>query len=103
MSMTISPYVAGPSIPKPQTPTGNDSAARQGAWRIAQDFEAFFLSRMLDDMFAGIKTDGPMGGGQGESMFRGLLNQEYGKVIADTGGVGVADAVYREMIKLQES
>ena len=57
----------------------------------------------MDDVFAGVKTDGPMGGGQGESMFRALLNEEYGKIVAGTGGVGIADAVYREIIKLQES
>ncbi|MDA1098932.1 MAG: rod-binding protein [Proteobacteria bacterium] len=103
MSMNITPFVPGQAIPKPQVPTGDDSAARQGAWRTAQEFEAFFLSRAMDDMFAGVKTDGPMGGGQGESMFRALLNEEYGKIVAGTGGVGIADAVYREIIKLQES
>ncbi len=102
MSMTITPFVPGPSIPKPEALAGNDSAALQGARRAAQDFEAFFLSRAMDDMFAGIKTDGPMGGGQGESMFRALLNEEYGKIIAGTGGIGIADAVHREIIKLQE-
>ncbi len=102
MSMSVSPFGPGPAIPKPQAPIGNDSAARQGAWRTAQEFESFFLSRALDDMFSGVKTDGPMGGGQGESMFRALLNEEYGKVISGTGGVGIADAVYREIIRLQE-
>lgn len=103
MSMTITPFVPGQAVPKPRIPTANDSAARQAAWRTAKDFESFFISRTLDDMFAGVKTDGPMGGGQGESMFRALLNEEYGKIIAGTGGIGIADSVYREIIKLQES
>lgn len=102
MSMSINPFVPGPAIPKPQAPIGSDSAARQNAWRTAHDFESFFLSRSLDDMFSGVKTDGPMGGGQGETMFRALLNEEYGRVIAGTGGIGIADAVFREIIKLQE-
>ena len=42
MSMNITPFVPGQAIPKPQVPTGDDSAARQGAWRTAQEFEAFF-------------------------------------------------------------
>ena len=102
MSMDITPFVPGQSIPKPQIPTSDDSATLRNAWQSAQDFEAFFLSRAMDDMFAGVKTDGPMGGGQGESMFRALLNQAYGKIVASAGGIGVADAVYREIIKLQE-
>ena len=103
MSLGITPYVPGQTIPKPQIPTSNDSATKQHAWRTAKDFEAFFISRSLDDMFAGVKTDGPFGGGQGEGMFRALLNEEYGKIIGGNGGIGIADAVYREMIRLQES
>ncbi|MBT5079123.1 MAG: hypothetical protein HOK21_12825 [Rhodospirillaceae bacterium] len=102
MSMSITPFIPGGAIPKPQVPVGNGTDAEKGAWKTAQGFESFFISRMMDDMFAGIKTDGPTGGGQGETMFRALLNEEYGKIIADSGGVGIADAVYREMIKLQE-
>ncbi len=102
MTMTITPYVPGAKIPRVDVPTANDSASRQAAWRTAENFESFFLSRMLDDMFASIKADGPFGGGQSETMYRGLLNEQYGKVIADAGGVGIADAVYREILKLQE-
>ena len=102
MSMTITPFVPGATIPKPVIPNGNDSAAREAAWRTAEDFESFSLSRMMDEMFAGIKTDGLFGGGQGETMYRGLLNEGYGKVIANAGGVGIADAVYREIIRMQE-
>jgi Rod binding domain-containing protein len=102
MSMSIIPFVPGQTIPKPQIPTADDSVARQRAWETAKDFESFFISRTLDSMFAGVKTDGPFGGGQGESMFRGLLNEEYGKIMGGAGGIGIADAVYREMIRLQE-
>ena len=31
---------------------------------VAQDFEAFFVSKMMETMMSGIKTDGPFGGGQ---------------------------------------
>ena len=37
---------------------------------VAQDFEAFFVSKMMESMMSGIKTDGPFGGGQGEKVFR---------------------------------
>jgi Rod binding domain-containing protein len=54
-------------------------------------------------MFAGIKTDGLFGGGAGEDTYRGLLNQEYGKAIARSGGIGLADTVTREILKMQEA
>lgn len=73
------------------------------AKKAAQDFEAVFLSEMLGNMFAGIKTDGPFGGGHGESVMRSLLTDEYAKSIAARGGVGIADNVYRELIRIQET
>ena len=54
-------------------------------------------------MFDGISTDGPFGGGQGEAMFRSLMLDEYGKQIAAQGGIGLADAVTRELLKTQET
>lgn len=69
----------------------------------AENFESFFLTSMMEQMFAGIETDGPFGGGEGESVFRSMLNQEYGKAIASSGGVGIADMVYRQMLALQEA
>jgi len=32
-----------------------------------------------------------------------MMVQEYGKAIARSGGVGIADAVQREILRLQES
>ncbi|HRQ61624.1 MAG TPA: rod-binding protein [Alphaproteobacteria bacterium] len=42
------------------------------------------------------------GGGKGEEVFKSLLLQEYGKLTAKTGKIGIADAVQNELIKLQE-
>ena len=53
-------------------------------------------------MFAGISTDGRFGGGSAEGVYRDLLNQEYARVLSRSGGIGVADVVYREILKLQE-
>ncbi len=72
------------------------------ARKAAEDFEAFFLAQFIDRMFQDLPTDGMFGGGQGEKVFRSLLSQEYGKVMARTGGVGIADSVYREILKHQE-
>jgi peptidoglycan hydrolase FlgJ len=69
----------------------------------AQEFESVFLAQMMETMFQGIRTDGPFGGGHGESVYRSLLLQEYGKVLAKRGGIGLADAVTRQMIGIQEA
>ena len=73
------------------------------ARKAAMDFEAVMLTQVLNEMFAGVTADGPFGGGMGEEMFRGLMNQEIAGSIARQGGVGIADAVYNELIQLQQA
>lgn len=72
------------------------------AKQAAEDFEAFFLSKTMESMFDGISTDGMFGGGHAEKIYRSLLINEYGKAIAKTGSVGVADEVMRSIIEMQE-
>ena len=69
--------------------------------RTAESFEAMFLAQMLSPMFDGLSTDGEFGGGAGERAFRPMLIEEYGRAIMRAGGVGIADAVAREMMRLQ--
>lgn len=68
----------------------------------AEDFEAFFITKMMESMYAGVSTDGMFGGGNGEKMYRSLLLNEYGKVMAQTGTVGVKDDIMRSIIQMQE-
>jgi Rod binding domain-containing protein len=72
------------------------------ATAAAKDFEAFFVTSMMESMYAGVKTDKLFGGGSGEQMYRSLLNQEYGKVIAQRDVLGMADEVRAEMLRTQE-
>lgn len=87
----------------PQAQSNPNAPKDAKAWAAAQDFEAQFISTMTQSMFAGLKTDGPFGGGQGEDMFRSLLVDQYGTQIAKSGGVGIADTIYSEILKLQEA
>lgn len=68
----------------------------------AEDFEAFFVSRMLESMFEGVSTEGMFGGGPAEKVYRSMLFDEYGKVMAKSGSIGVSDQVMQSMIAVQE-
>ncbi len=68
----------------------------------AQDFEAMFVAEMMKPMFEGISTEAPFGGGKGEEVFRSMLLQEYGKLISQTGSIGLTAQVKEEMIRMQE-
>jgi len=95
-----------PTLPAAQAPAAakpNAAAGAQDALKVAQDFEAFFLAQAMDSMFAGIESDKLFGAGNGENVYRSLLTQEYAKVAAKSGGVGIADAVQREILRMQEA
>ncbi|MDZ4364518.1 rod-binding protein [Brevundimonas sp.] len=68
----------------------------------AQAFEASFISQMLKPMFEGLSTEAPFGGGEAEATWRSFLLDEMGKQTARAGGVGLADQVMSEMMRLQE-
>jgi Rod binding domain-containing protein len=69
----------------------------------AQDFEAVFLNSMFQQMFTGLKGDGPMGNTPGTSAWRSLLIDEHAKSFAKAGGVGIANDVFRTLIMQQAS
>jgi Rod binding domain-containing protein len=85
-----------------RTPQPTKAKDLEAARAAAEDFEAFFVSQIFEQMFSGIEPDAMFGGGEGESVFRSMMLQEYGKAVARTGGIGIADAVQKEILKLQE-
>ena len=85
------------AAPKPAAGNKHDIAS------AAKEFEAVFIGQMFEQMWSGIKTDGPMGGGTGEGIFRSLMIQDIGKQMSAQGGIGLADVVKREMLAMQEA
>ena len=67
----------------------------------AQDFEAMFLSEMLKPMFETVKVNATFGGGKGEEIFSGFLRDEYSKMLAVQGGIGIAGLVKEQLIEMQ--
>lgn len=78
------------------------AAAPEDVRKAAEGFEAVFLNQFVASMFAGTKTDGLFGGGQGEKMWQGFLVQHIADVFAARGGIGIADMVVAEMTKSSE-
>ena len=72
------------------------------ARKTAEDFEAFFLNQMLQPMFSNLGAEEPFGGGFSENMWRSLQVEEYGKAMTRAGGIGIADTVMQEILRIQE-
>lgn len=95
--------IVPPGAPLPMQPSRATPANAQAdeLRRVAEEFEAIFIAEMLAPMFEGLETDGLGGGGMGEEIFRPMLVERYAEAIAAAGGIGVADAVVRELVRLQ--
>lgn len=69
----------------------------------AEDFESFFMTKMMESMFEGVKTDGLFGGGNAEKIYRSMLFDEYGKSMSKTGSIGISQDIMDTIIQMQEA
>tara|TARA_R110000868_G_scaffold218576_2_gene469165 strand:- start:90493 stop:90834 length:342 start_codon:yes stop_codon:yes gene_type:complete len=75
-------------------------SSEQKATKAAHDFEAFFLYQMLELTDPG-SVEG-FDGGHGEEMFRQVRNEHIADEMTKAGGVGIADTIYNQLLKIQE-
>ena len=74
---------------------------RERIKKTAREFEAAFIGQMLGPMFEGVETSAPFGGGPGESAFKSFLTEAIAKQMSAAGGLGLADDLQRQMLKMQ--
>lgn len=72
------------------------------ARKVAEDFESYFLGQALQPLFANLSAEEPFGGGATEEIWRSLQVDEYGKALARSGGIGLADHVLEQILRMQE-
>jgi flagellar protein FlgJ len=104
--MTLLPPT--PALLRPAPTAGTHPALADGSRppadirQAAEAFEAQFLSQMLTHIFEQIEVDPMFGGGSAEEMYRSLLVEQYGRQIVKAGGLGIADAVQKQLLSMQE-
>ncbi len=102
----LAAYRSGKQLPSPSGASADlaniDPKLLASSRAAAQDFEAFFITHSFSEMSSDIEPDSEFGGGEGESVFKSFLYNEYGKMAAKTQGIGIADQVQRELLHLQE-
>ncbi len=81
-------------------PVAPQGGTRERIAATAKDFEASFLAIMFGQMFKDV-GGGEFSGGEGEEMFKSFLMDAFSKQVVRGGGIGLADSVQREMLKLQ--
>ncbi len=107
MTDVLSTYGKNPLLEMTQAPAAakdlKHAKDMAQAKETAQDFEAFFMTRMMESMFEGVSTEGMFGGGHAEKIYRSMLFNEYGKVMAKTGNIGISDDIMDTIIQMQEA
>ena len=89
----------------PSAGNGLTSPAQMGHLRAqAQELEGVFLNTLMKEMFSSLHTDSDaMGGGFGEDTWRGLQAEQMANAVAEAGGIGLADSIMGDLLKLQEA
>lgn len=76
--------------------TSPPSVRQQQLMKKAEELEATFLSEML--AHSGLsEMQGEFGGGQGEAQFTSFLRQEQARLIVQSGGLGLAEIIFKSM------
>jgi Rod binding domain-containing protein len=87
MMTSITTVSAGPALPN-----ANQTALRE----TAQKLEAEFLTEMLGHAGLGDARES-FGGGVGEEQFASFLKREQATAMAQKGGIGLAETIFRAL------
>lgn len=79
------------------------ASSKSDTRQAAEEFEGVFLKTMLQSMFTGLEEGGTWGKGHGADVWQGMLIDEYAKNISESGGIGLADNIERQLLQMQET
>lgn len=90
------------AVPQKSAPSIGRNADREKTREAVQDFEAFFISQMFEQMYSTVPVNETFGGGNAEKIFRSMLIDEYGKMTAKSGGIGLTDQIMAQLLQQQQ-
>lgn len=76
---------------------------QQQVRKLAEDFEAIFLDIMFQSMRKTVPKSELVDGGNSEEIFRGMLDSEYSKMMAQENATGIAMNIEKELLKSMEN
>ena len=81
------------------------SPAQMGHLRAqAEELEGIFLNTLMKEMFASLHSDSDaMGGGFAEDTWRDMQAEQMSDAVSKAGGIGLADSIMGDLLKIQEA
>lgn len=101
----IDPTIAAQYYAKPVGAPQNSKVSDMTASQIeqtAQEFESLFIGMMIEHMFGDSMGEEAFGDKESADVYKGMMAENYGREIAQAGGIGVASYVKAELLRLQE-
>lgn len=90
----LEPKTAGRVAPKAANPK------EQELRKVSRDFESVFIGMLMKSMRQTINKSKMFSSGKGGEMFEGLLDTNISTQAASGGkGIGIADVIYRKLLK----
>jgi flagellar protein FlgJ len=65
---------------------------------VSQQFESLFLDMVMKGMRKTVPESGLIDGGNAESIYEGMLDTEYAKMMSQSGGVGLAESISQYLL-----
>lgn len=69
------------------------------AQAVSKDFEELFIAQMLEPMFGDSVGAEAFGTEDTDEIYKSLMVKEYGKLIGQSGGIGIASNIYNSIYK----
>ena len=67
--------------------------------KLANEFESIFTELMLKSMRSSVQKGGLVDGGNGEDIFKGMLDTEYAKAMAEQKDRRIADSIESHLLQ----
>ncbi|NRA86599.1 MAG: rod-binding protein [Rhizobiales bacterium] len=87
--------------PETNKPLELSTSDKQKIEKTATEFEAMFLTNMLEQMYKGIELEKPFGAGNNENIYRSMLIGKYAESMSQGGGIGIASQLKDSITKMQ--
>ncbi|WP_456433565.1 rod-binding protein [Thermosulfuriphilus sp.] len=65
---------------------------------VCQDFEAFFVYKLLESLRRTVPKSDFLPSAPGKEIYQSLFDQEVAKTISQSGGIGLAEALYEQLL-----
>jgi len=103
MELSFDPRLLMSQASSPEKPEGQAGKSPEQLRQKCQDFEAIMVQAMLKSMRASVPDGGLLPKSNDQLIFQDLMDQNIAAEMSRKQGMGIADALFRQLQKLESS